>query len=229
VISSDPNRPRLQLNIKGSVVGVGCQPSKNVYFQAVQGIAAVKEYTIYTVGDDPIEVKILSKPDFIDVHFEKLSGRPPDDNTAVWTQYKLFITLKAETPAGSLRGNLIVGTTSKLSPNLELKVLGQVRPGITADPATIRIWFKDGKFVVNKSCRIKKHTDSLFKIVKIVPSVKELVCRIHEETPGKIYQIEIDWTGSKITALREEKLVVETDDPVSRFIEIPVVLSPQGF
>lgn len=218
----------MQLQLQGTVVGVGCQPSKNVYFHAVQGVTETKEYTIYSIGDGPFDVKIASKPDFIDARFEKINNPPPDDKNEIWPQYKLFLALKPGTPTGNLNGNLVVSTTSKLSPTLELRLMGQVRPGITADPAVIRIWFNEGKPVVNKTCRIKKHTDGTFKILRAKPSVKGLVCRTVELTPGKIYQVEVEWTGDKVTAMQEFKLRIETDDPTAPVLEIPVVIAPQS-
>jgi len=218
----------MQLQLQGTVVGVGCQPSKNVYFHAIQGVAETKESTIYSVGDGPFEIKIASKPGFIDARFEKINNPPPEDKNDIWPQYKLFLTLKPDTPAGNLHGNLVVNTTSKFSPTLEFRFMGQVRPGITADPSVIRIWYNEGKPAVNKTCRVKKHTDGSFKILKIKPSAKELVCRVVDLTPGKIYQLEIEWTGAKVTAMQEFKLRVETDDPAAPILEIPVVISPQS-
>lgn len=228
-MSSDPKRPRLRLTLKGTVIGVGSRPSKVVYLYGIQGTVISKEYKIFTVGEGAIEIEVQSQPDFVKTRIEKLNEKPPVDRNAEWFQYKLIVSLKPDTPAGKLRGNLVLATTSQLTPKLSFRVMGTVRPGITVDPNTVRLFLgNDGKTVASKLCRIKKHTAGKFKILKIQPSVEELVCEITEVTPGKIYQLDFEWTGALVNETRRETVMVETDDEIQQ-IEIPVIIAPKSF
>jgi hypothetical protein len=99
-----------------------------------QGQGASQEITVEYAGTGNWQVKDVVTNDLpVEAKVEQLRTKPGV------VGYKVSVSLKADAPAGSLKGEMFLKTTDTASPLLPVMVEGNVQASLSASPSVLRV------------------------------------------------------------------------------------------
>lgn len=226
VVSNDPVNPRVKLYLKCSILGVKILPMSRAYFNARLGASQTKEFTIATLGEDPLTVYARSSNPDIKVKLEKVVNETkPSGDSEYWNQYKLFITIPHNFPEGRFAGSITLVTDSKYDPSIKISVSGMVQPDVVVSPGSVRMLTNANGEIPSQVVRVTKKLGDGFKISGVIAEPPALKASFTETKKGRQYSIKLDWLDLKSKGGHRGKVVLHTNDEQKPVITIPVYVN----
>jgi hypothetical protein len=99
-----------------------------------QGQASAQDITVEYAGDFPWKVtEVVSNGLPVEAKLEQLRTKPG------LVGYKVSVSLKADAPAGALKGEMLLKTNDPISPLLPVLVEGNVQAALSVSPSVVRV------------------------------------------------------------------------------------------
>lgn len=227
VYSSDSQNPTQNLKLTGKIKGIDCRPSKYAYFFVNQGQSDTKEIELFTIEETLNSVEATSNNPYVSVAVENVPQKSQNsESEGPLPEYRLRLTLSDKAPIGRINGVVNVKTDSKFSPNLDIRLNGEVRPRIMVTPKSVGIFIKQDGTHSQCSFRINSTNQEPIKILNAKSSNDKLKISMNEEDqPGTNFKFTLNWEGGTIENTRREFITVTTNDKQFRELKVPVVIS----
>jgi len=240
VTTDEPGRPTLTLTLVANVlslVEVEPGPGKVVLLRA--GEPAVEQFTVRTRGPEPIEVTaVRCTAPYTTATFEPAGAKAtctpakpevkpgvgekpgPGGSAAAGPAYCVRLTIDPAAPFGQSTLTLSITTSSKREPTVVVPVVCE--KGIVAMPPSVLF---NGVPAGTKTAQLRtvmlRRREGPFRIVKIEDQGCRVEVREESMQNGSLHRVTITYRGGD-PAEPQEKIRLETDDPLQPWVEIPV-------
>lgn len=221
VSTNDLNHPSVELVIRADIVNALALEQTTVTFRQVnKGQQEVRFANL--VGKDADQTDIVAikcAHPSLRVEYSKTGFDNPDHQ-------RIRITLPADTPIGRFSEQVILETNHPRKPTLTMLVVGEVVGAIRAVPYRLNFSLTGLPSDIARQVRFNS-TGKPFKILGVTCDVPGLKTRLEEVAPGTAYTVTVtvpaDYAGGPFAG----KLVVETDLPEQKTVEVKVVGQPR--
>jgi len=221
VSTNDLNHPSVELVIRADIVNVLALEQTTVTFRQVnKGQQEVRFANL--VGKDAGQTDIVAikcAHPSLRVEYSKTGFDNPDHP-------RIRITLPADAPIGRFSEQVILETNHPRKPTLTMLVVGEVVGAIRAVPYRLNFSLTGLPSDIARQVRFNS-TGKPFKILGVTCDVPGLKTRLEEVEPGTAYTVTVtvpaDYKGGPFAG----KLVVETDLPEQKNVEVKMVGQPR--
>jgi len=221
VSTNDLNHPTVELIIRADIVNVLALEQTTVTFRQVnKGQQEVRYANL--VGKDADKTDIVAikcANTSLRVEYSKIGF----DNIG---HQRIRITLPADAPIGRINEQVILETNHPKKTTLTMLVVGEVVGVVRAMPYRLNFSLTGVPSDIVRQVRFNS-VNTPFKILGVTCDVPGLQTRLEEVAPGTAYIVTVTvpagYTGGPFTG----KLVVETDLPEQKTVEVKVLGQPR--
>ena len=199
-----PYRAEVQLRVEGHIRGdVTFDPPFIDLGNVDLGKGAERKVRITRVGSAPWKITDVrsANPDF-----EVVLSKPL--KTAAQTAYDLTMKLKPETPAGYVKGQLILVTSDPRAEQIPMDVEGRVVAEVTVSPQLLSLGALAAGETVTKNVVVRANRE--FCITGVQCDDGCLSCE-PKATPAKVHILPVTFQAGKSAGRVERRLTIATD------------------
>ena len=219
---ADEKRVPIWLQLRGRVVLlVQLEPSDRVYFFTVKGDTARKQLEVINHQQGPLAIVGVSASDpLFQVQSEALEAGQ---------RYRVTVTLDPAAPVGDHRAIITVKTDSRAYATLEIRAWARVKDVVHTsisriDFSALEYASLNLEAVSRRTVLVEKDRGTDFRVLRATTDVPFLSTQIEPQKPGQSYLVHVQIMrdrvkrGIKIVGT----LVIETNDPAFRRLELPI-------
>jgi len=220
VFSNDPQRPSLVLSLSGTVnTEINVLPTRLFYGVVRKGAEDSKTIEIEAAPGSKVEIlSITSRSELIDL---EVSDKSPAKKKTVVAK------LKSKIPVGLLRSRLVVKTTSKKTPVINIPVFARVEGDMRFDPPELSFGLMQGPVSsdVTRSVKILNENSSGKKvqIIKAESTNPNLTVEVLPIKEGEEYQLKVGVAEGTVGAVTARvQITTDHPDPEQQLLTLPV-------
>lgn len=219
---ADERRRSAWLQLKGRVIlPVQLEPHDRVYFFTVRGDSAEKSVEVVNHQDRPLTI--------LDVSSSNPAFRAQSRTVRAGQQYRITIGLDPAAAVGEHRGTVTVRTDSRAHPTLAVQALARVKDLVHTSTSFIN--FSTFAFealnleaVYQRTVMVEKHRARDFEVLRATTDIPFLKVEVLPQQPGQSYLVRVRIVRSQVKRGMKIQgtLVIETNDPAFRRLELPI-------
>lgn len=229
VYSNDPNNAKASLHIKGRIlVPIEVHPSEHINLAGKVGSIEPGELFLIARQGDPFDVlSVRNALDYLRVELEPAPEKaaPRADGSAApaleqavgtvaggHAAYRLQVSVADDAPIGRISDTIHLKTNHPKEPNLQIRVVGQLRGEIEVRPTTL--YFRSrgsGEPTRARKVNVFRKPDGDLKILKVESSSPDFVPSTTTVQEGLEYQIEVTRPEEKLRIPAQGTLTIRTN------------------
>lgn len=216
--TNDPANRQVRLTLKGSVVSdVNVEP-KIIQFGNVNRRALPEPL--------PLKVSLRSGKDLrvMEVRSENpyvLVAQRPGGSEGNESTYS--VTLTKEVPAGRVAGQIVVKTTSKSLPEVQVPVHALVEGNVRVTPPLVSLGMVRPGEKATRELILERTGDVSFSVEKVVSTSDNLSASVIDEKKGERYRVAVTYgPGSAGEGRISERLRIFVKSDTEEILEVPV-------
>jgi hypothetical protein len=213
IISSDPDRPQMELTITARVTPLVKIAPSTVALLAVDDRPVTQEFTLERNRGLPMKiVQVIPNAPYLKTEVTPLPGEG---------RYKLAVTATMETPFGRSTVPLVVRTDLQKGGMLTLVLT--VDRGIVTVPPMVFYGLLPHQIKVPAQATVMIERGSpAFHVKSVTADDPKLTPRLETVRDGVEYRVTVTYAGGWEIGLKRQTLTILTDDPKQPEIKIPV-------
>ena len=227
VISNDPQKPNLSLQLKALVKkSIDISPEEYVRFTIEKGESWSSEFKIKSPKKNDFKIlKVESPCKTINAAYNLLSKKDDPEKGNV---YNLKLTVSPETPIGNVKEAVKVYTDISGVSMAKITLMGKVEGPIRYHPEGLTFIPVIKEAQISRTVDFFKIKGEGFHIKKVKSDHNDLEWKIVPAKDGKGYVLLAIWSGKKTNKIIRGTLTVFTDDKGQPRIDIGYTIFPMA-
>ena len=214
-----PYYAEVQLQVQGNIrTDVACKPGKIDLGSVGFGSKATKSVTVTQRGQNNWRISnVKSNSEYVDVAIKETHRSFGASN------YEVSVTLKENTPAGSVVGEVTLETNERNGTSIPIPFSGRVVPPIEFSPETLTLGPLEPGEKITKKVLVKAKEPFTILDVSCVDSKFEVTA---DDTKKSIHFLSVSYTPGEDQDLKKEcVLQIDTDISPGGTVKVPVIIT----